>query len=887
MKPAKSRPRSQASAPARESDPAQWSSAGEPREFRAPVGLYQSDAAGACVYVNDRWSQLAGMAADEAMGRGWVHAVHPDDRERVAATWSRVVAAASPFAAEYRYRRPDGTVVWVNDQAAPEIDESGSVIGFVGAVTDVSERRFAEESLRTSEARFRALADATAAAFWTVDETGDPRDAATTRWPFLTNVPADDIAAGWLAAVHPDDREPGNAVWRAGLAEGRPFAFEQRVRQRDGSWRHFLVRAVPVRDEDGTIREWVGADIDITERKGAEEALRHSEERYRTLFESVDQGFCIIEMIAGEDGLPSDYRFEEVNPTFARHTGLTDAVGKTARELVPGLEAQWIDIYGRVAATGERRRFEQGSEAMGRWFEVEAARIGGEGSRRVALLFSDVTERKHTEDALRQSEQRLRSLADAMPQVVWAADPDGTVRYYNSRVSGFAAVSQTAPGGWDWQPTLHPDDAPASTEAWRRAVREASPYVQEHRILMSDGQYRWHLSRAEPILDAAGQIETWYGATTDIHDLKQSEIARRENEERLRLGIDVAGFALLEVEYDAGVIHLSAEAARLYGLGDAAVTVPREQVHATFHPDDRDDLTRRIAQSPSQDAAEPYTTEYRVAWPSGETRWLSVRKQVVFGGEGPAPRPVRAMLAALDITARKRAEADRQALLDALAHDLRNPLTALKMQAQLLLRQIERGRTPDRDALAERAAGFVELAVRMTGLIDDLEEHARLATGGGFHPDRQPTDLVALARNSADELRQSGGGRRIRLETDETALVGVWDPLHVRRVLENLLGNAVKYSPLGSEVRVRLSRIGRYAVLEVHDEGIGIPADDLPRIFAFRHRGGNVGSVAGSGVGLAGVKQIVERHGGTVTVESEEGRGSVFTVRLPLLATGR
>jgi signal transduction histidine kinase len=106
-------------------------------------------------------------------------------------------------------------------------------------------------------------------------------------------------------------------------------------------------------------------------------------------------------------------------------------------------------------------------------------------------------------------------------------------------------------------------------------------------------------------------------------------------------------------------------------------------------------------------------------------------------------------------------------------------------------------------------------------------------------------------------------------------------------VLDNLLGNAMKYSPPGSDVWVRLSRDGRHAVLEVRDQGIGIPASDLPHVFVFRHRGGNVGSATGSGVGLAGVKQIVERHGGTVAVESEEGQGSIFTVRLPLLVSGR
>jgi PAS domain S-box-containing protein len=760
MKPATSHTWSKPILTTPEPQPTRSAPAWQAMDQRSPVGLYQTDAAGSCIYVNERWCKLTGLLADEALGDGWVRALHPDDRERITAAWSRAAAAAEPFAGEYRFRRPDGTVVWVYGQATPETDDGGKVIAFVGSVTDINERRQAEESLRTSEARFRALADATATAFWTVDASGNPRDPATTRWPYLTDLPAEEFAAEWLAAVHPDDREPGNAVWQVGLAEGSAFAFEQRVRQRDGSWRHFLVRAAPVRDADGSIREWVGADIDITVRKRAEAELRERDELLRLTLHAARAGGWVRDLASNR---------EEWSPE------IFPLIGRQVDEIAPGFD-------------------------------------------------------------------------------------------------NLLAV-------------VHPDDRDSLREQAKVDIASGRDGQAEFRVIWPDGSVHWVLSRGRTIIDATGAPRR-VGLMLDITERKQAEIARRENEERLRLGIDVAGFALLEVDYETDVIHLSAEAARLYGLGDAAVTLPRAQVHAAFHPDDRDELTRRISLGPGPDVAAPYTTEYRVLLPSGEVRWLSVRKQVVFERHGPA-RPVRAMLAALDITARKQAEADRRALLDALAHDLRNPLTALKIRAQLLLRQFERGRTPDRDTLAERMSGFAELATHMTGLIDDLEEHARLSIGGGVAPDRQSTDLVALVRTSVDELRQSGGTHTIRLETEDTELVGFWDPLHVRRVLENLLGNAVKYSPVGSEVQVRLSRVGRYAVLVVRDEGIGIPAADLPHVFAFRHRGGNVGLVAGSGVGLAGVKQIVERHGGTVTVQSEEGQGSVFTVRLPLLASWR
>lgn len=136
--------------------------------------------------------------------------------------------------------------------------------------------------------------------------------------------------------------------------------------------------------------------------KRAEQARRLSDERYRTLFNSISEGFCVIEVIFDAQKRPVDYRIVEMNPACERHTGLTNAIGKTARQLVPGLERDWIEIYGRIAATGQPRRFVKESPAMGRWFEVDAFRTGKAEHRRVGILFSDITERKRRETALRK-----------------------------------------------------------------------------------------------------------------------------------------------------------------------------------------------------------------------------------------------------------------------------------------------------------------------------------------------------------------------------------------------------------------------------------------------------------------------------------------------------
>ena len=163
----------------------------------------------------------------------------------------------------------------------------------------------------------------------------------------------------------------------------------------------------PVLDDAGGVHYIVASGLDIGERLYAETQREESEERYRTLFNSTDEGFCVIDVLFDEDGSTRDYRFIELNPRFQEQTGLVDAEGKTARELVPNLEQHWFDIYGEVARTGESRRFESGSEEMGRWFDVYAFRIGGAASRRVGILFKDITDRKQAELALEAMNQQL------------------------------------------------------------------------------------------------------------------------------------------------------------------------------------------------------------------------------------------------------------------------------------------------------------------------------------------------------------------------------------------------------------------------------------------------------------------------------------------------
>lgn len=287
----------------------------------------------------------------------------------------------------------------------------------------------------------------------------------------------------------------------------------------------------------------------VFERDRSNLALRQSEEEYRTLFESIDEGFCIIEMIFDDKKKPVDYRFLTANPAFVRLTGLPeDALGKTVRELVPDLEKFWFEIYGKVALTGEAARFENKSEPMNRWFDVYASRVGDAGSRRVAVVFNNITDRKQVEEALRENEQRFRDMADHAPMMVWVTDPTGYCTYLSRSWYDFSGQTEVDGMGFGWLDVTHPEDRETSKAIFLTANDRQEAFQIEYRLRRKDGEYRVCLDTACPRLGADGQFKGYIGSVIDIDDRKQTEanLAERARELARVNGLLAQSATLLE-----------------------------------------------------------------------------------------------------------------------------------------------------------------------------------------------------------------------------------------------------------------------------------------------------------------------------------------------------
>ena len=375
-------------------------------------GIYGMAPDGTCTFLNRAGAAMLGYEPAELIGwpiRDVIGDQRPDAAGRPHAV-DRIERAAAAGQAmrvdDATFWRKDGSPVPVAYSLSPMV-VGGKNAGAVITFTDVTERRAVLARLSEGEERLRLATEAAELGLWVWDI---PRNRLT--WEndrplamFGLAAPGTPIEANQFINefIHADDLGHFRRAVTRAFASGGRLHFEGRHhRLSDGDVRWIELTGLVHRDLAGAPKRVIGTALDITGRKRDEEERRVGEERFHALFESMDEGFCIIQMEYDASGRPVDYRYLEVNRAFASHAGMTDVVGHTMRELMPSDDRFWVDTYGRVAMTGEAIRFDLDAPAVGRWFDVSASRVGGPGSHKVAVLFNDITPKKRVEADLRR-----------------------------------------------------------------------------------------------------------------------------------------------------------------------------------------------------------------------------------------------------------------------------------------------------------------------------------------------------------------------------------------------------------------------------------------------------------------------------------------------------
>ncbi len=490
----------------------------------------------------------------------------------------------------------------------------------------------------------------------------------------------------------------------------------------------------------------------------------------------------------------------------------------------------------------------------------------------------------------RQAHLALREkevLVEAAAEGIFGMDADGLCTFVNPPACRLLGYSPEECLGRSMHELTHykrPDGTPYPIEEcpiFQAFSEGRSARLINETLWRKDGTPLPTLYSVAPVWDEQGRVTGAVVTVVDVTDQRVAEAALAEREEQLRLAVEAANLGTWSLDVGTGEIVSSPRCKANFGLPpDASLTY--ESFLAMVHPDDRPGIQTAFARA--LEARGRYETEHRVIWPDGSLHWISTSGGVLYDDAG---RPARMAGVTVEITERRQAEEAQRTFVEAAAHDLRNPLTAIRVQAQLLRRGARKGHIPDPEQLAQDLAGIEGAARRIGAMLEELQDAAELRAGQPLELHATPTDLVDLARAAATDAQATTGHHRIRVDVMQEKLVVPADPARIRRVLDNLLANAVKYSPRGGRITMTVRQEerpdGAWGVISVRDEGVGIPAADLPHIFERYRRGTNVaGRIGGTGIGLAGAQQIMIQHGGKITVESEEGHGSTFSVALPL-----
>lgn len=618
----------------------------------ADEGIWLCDKEARIIFVNKRLTEMLGYSHEEMIGKIAFEFISPDELENSINNFERRLAG---FKDQYekKIRCKNGSFIWTSITALPFKDSSGNIIGALGMITDITENKRYQEELKESEEKFSsAFKSNPNALVLSRVEDGTIIDINETFLKLFEWDRREVLERTSLALNMFDHEEERNKVISLLKKEGHVRNFEINVKLKSGEIRNVLLSTEFI--QTGNQKNMLTTIQDITDRKKIEKELQESKEQYKVLFESIDEGYCVIEMKI-EPGEPLDYRFIEINESFEKQSTLENAKGKWMRELRPDHEESWFEIYRDIALTGKPRRFEHGGKALdNRWFTLYAFRIGAPEQKRVAVIFNDISAKKIAENQLRLSEERFRTLVTASSQVLYRMSPDWS-EMYQLHSRGFLANTEKPNKNW-LNEYIHPDDQIYVSNAIKIAIETKSVFELEHRVKKTDETWGWTFSRAVPMLDENGNIQEWFGAANDITEARLSAETIKRNETLLKQAGFLANLGAWELEFEGNnninenPLRWSEQVYRIFGYKQGDIIVTNQLFFERIHPADREMVRNAVAEALSE--KKPYYIEHRIIRADNVERTVLEHAEILFDAHG---NPVRMIGAVQDITEQKMA----------------------------------------------------------------------------------------------------------------------------------------------------------------------------------------------------------------------------------------
>jgi PAS domain S-box-containing protein len=509
-----------------------------------PTLAWSARSDGSADFFNRRWLDYTGLSVEQARDWGWTLALHPDDLKGLVDHWRSVLASREPGEIEARLRRFDGVYRWFLFRATPSFDSDGAVVKWFGTNTDIEDRKRAEDALRARELSLRQIVDTIPGFVCTLNAAGEVELLNRQTLEYFGKTTEELKNWATSGVVHPDDLPRAIDAWRHSIETGEPYVLELRQRRVDGVYRWFQSRALPARDAEGGITGWCMLLTDTDDRKRAEEALRSNEQGLRLIFDSIP-GFISTHSAAGE--------IEVINRQTLEYFGKTAEELKkwaTSDAIHPDDVPRMIDGWRRAIETGQPVELEhrsRGADGVYRWFLLRG-RPQRDAEGRVVRwynLVTDIDDRKRAEDELERafdeiakSEAELRTIIDAIPQLIVALGADGQFLDANQAVQKYTGLTKEEVRSERFNEVFHPEDSERLRDVRDAAISRGAPFEYERRVRHRDGQFRWLLVQYNPVRDKRGAVIRWYATGTDIDDRKQAEDRTRQENVALREQID-------------------------------------------------------------------------------------------------------------------------------------------------------------------------------------------------------------------------------------------------------------------------------------------------------------------------------------------------------------
>ena len=852
-----------------------------------PAGIVTLEPTGEVTGANRQLLDYLGQSLEVIKQWDTNDLIHPDDAADLTEAFRAMIAAGEPVGFKVRLRRHDGAYRWFEVRNLPLRDKDGQIVRWYAVLTDVDDRERAENAVASSERELRLMLDSLASGIIAVSPI-EGIVAANQQLLGYLGRSLDDLKH-WMTTdmVHPDQFESTLTYFRTFMALGRYSEHETRIRRFDGTFRWFVVRNNPLLDADGQVVRWYGLLTDIDDRKRAEEALRESEAQLRLVVNTIP---ALVALFA------PDGTAEEINEQFLEYLGETmdefsdwpnngtvhpDDVRHYAEVL-----SQSFDLGQPINTEARLRRF----DGEYRWFQVRGLPSRNADGRIVRwyCLMSDIDDRKRAEEAVAASERDLKTTVDSIPAMAWSARADGFCDYFNQIYLEYTGRQLEEMQGWAWSVVVHPHDLANLVSEWRLALETNTARSIEARLQRADGQYRWFILRANPLLDEDGNVLKWYGLNTDIEDRKRAEDELSRSEASLahsqRLS-SMGSFAWILATYE--FTHFSTELYRIFEIEeDVPITV--EQIAARVHPDDVPLLTAKLELARAGIVDHNY--DIRLRMPDGRVKYLRTESraatqpdgQKIFVGTMQDITQRRVAEEAVNELRAELAHVSRVSMLGAMtasiAHEVNQPLSGIITNASTGLRMLASD-PPDIQGARETARRTIrdgnraaEVVSRLRALFSKKSEAAEV-----IDLNEAARDLIALAEA---ELRRSRTELQVDLAAELPEIMG--DRVQLQQVVLNLLLNAadavssIEDRPRRVTLRTREDEDGNVR-LTVQDTGVGIDPANMEKLFdAFYTT-----KPSGMGIGLSISRSIIEHHHGHIWAEPNIKAGATFSFAIP------